>query len=226
MGQTSSLQTIENKKKTARIYILSEMNLHNELFAYVIQKEFSSPVKLIQHIGLIPKEADNINNSNFLLIDCLKFSFEYVLKQITVSVTNFNSSTYIAIYNLKYGTGVEKIALGKHITGFFYENDNLNMVLKGIEKILRGDIWISRDILTEFAFSNIKQKLYYIQKNTNLTQREIEILKLLSIGVTNEEIAEKTFITLNTVKTHLYNIYKKIKVKNRLQAIFWVEKNL
>ena len=217
---------MENKTKTIHIYLLSEMNLHNELLAYVIQKEFSSPVKLIEHIDMIPKENDSKNNINFLLIDCLKFSFEYVLKHITVSLSDFNSSIYIAIFNLNYGTGVEKIALGKHVTGFFYKNDNLNMVLKGIEKILKGDLWISRDILTEFAFSNIKQKLYYIQKDTKLTQREIEILKLLSIGVTNEEIAEKTFITLNTVKTHLYNIYKKIKVKNRLQAIFWADKNL
>ncbi|MBN2443490.1 MAG: hypothetical protein JXJ04_19160 [Spirochaetales bacterium] len=226
MGQSSSLQKVEDKKRLACIYILSEVNLHNELLAYVIQKEFSSPVRLIEHIDLIPKDNGNNQTTNFLLIDCTKFSFEYVLKHITVSISNFNSTTCIAIFNLNYGTGVEKIALGKHITGFFYKNDNLNMVLKGIEKILRGDIWISRDILTEFAFTNIKQKLFYIQKNTNLTQREIEILKLLSIGVTNEEIAEKTFITLNTVKTHLYNIYKKIKVKNRLQAIFWVDKNL
>lgn len=222
MGQ-SSIEEI--KKKSLHIYILSEVNLHNELLAYVIQKEFSSPVKLIEHIDLI-KKTDNTYNTNFILIDCVKFSFEYVLKHITVSVENFNSSNYLAIFNLSYGSGVEKIALGKHITGFFYKNDNLNMVIKGIEKILQGDIWISRDILTEFAFSNIKQKLYYIQKNTNLTQREIEILRLLSIGGTNEEIAEKTFITLNTVKTHLYNIYKKINVKNRLQAIIWADKNL
>jgi len=223
MGQSPVEQM---KHKNIRIYILSEINLHNELLAYVVQKEFGSPVKLIEHIDLIPKENNHSEITNFLLIDCIKFSFEYVLKHITVSIKNYNSSNCIAIFNLQYGTGVEKIALGKHITGFFYKNDNLNMVLKGIEKILRGDIWISRDILTEFAFSNIKQKLYFIQKNTNLTQREIEILRLLSIGVTNEEIAEKTFITLNTVKTHLYNIYKKINVKNRLQAIFWADKNI
>lgn len=223
MGQSSLEETVN---KSLHIYILSEENLHNELLAYVIQKEFSSPVKLVEHIDLIPKETDDRHNTNFILIDCIKFSFEYVLKHITVSVKNFNSSSYIAIFNLNYGSGVERIALGKHITGFFYKNDNLNMVIKGIEKILQGDIWISRDILTEFAYSNIKLKLDYIQKNTNLTQREIEILRLLSIGVTNEEIAEKTFITLNTVKTHLYNIYKKINVKNRLQAIFWADKNL
>jgi LuxR family transcriptional regulator, positive regulator of biofilm formation len=223
MGQ---LITEQKEKKSLYIYILSEMNLHNELLAYVIQKEFSSPVKLIEHIDSIPKETDNLHNTNFILIDCVKFSFEYVLKHITVSLKSFHSSNYLAIFNLNYGSGVEKIALGKHITGFFYKNDNLNMVIKGIEKILQGDIWISRDILTEFAFSNIKQKLYYIQKNTNLTQREIEILRLLSIGGTNEEIAKKKFITLNTVKTHLYNIYKKINVKNRLQAIFWADKNL
>jgi DNA-binding CsgD family transcriptional regulator len=59
-----------------------------------------------------------------------------------------------------------------------------------------------------------------------LTPREIEILSLVAIGAKNEEIAEKLFISSNTVKTHIYNIFKKIDVPNRLQAALWAAKNL
>ena len=59
-----------------------------------------------------------------------------------------------------------------------------------------------------------------------LTPREIEILSLVAIGAKNEEIAEKLYISSNTVKTHIYNIFKKIDVPNRLQAALWAAKNL
>jgi DNA-binding CsgD family transcriptional regulator len=45
-------------------------------------------------------------------------------------------------------------------------------------------------------------------------------------GATNEEIAARICISPHTVKTHIYNIFKKIKVPNRLQAALWAAKNL
>ena len=59
-----------------------------------------------------------------------------------------------------------------------------------------------------------------------LTPREIEILGMIALGASNTEIAEKLFISPNTVKTHIYNLFKKINVTNRLQAAFWAAKNL
>jgi len=52
-----------------------------------------------------------------------------------------------------------------------------------------------------------------------LSQREIEILRLIFIGLTNKEIAGHSFISLNTVKTHIKNIYTKLGVTTREQAI-------
>lgn len=61
------------------------------------------------------------------------------------------------------------------------------------------------------------EDLNSISKN-KLTKREFEILKLVSQGYNNKVIAEKSFISLNTVKFHLKNIYEKLDVDNRIQA--------
>lgn len=53
---------------------------------------------------------------------------------------------------------------------------------------------------------------------TELTDRELEVLRLVARGVSNPEIADKLFITVNTVKTHIRNILEKLQVDNRTQA--------
>ncbi len=62
---------------------------------------------------------------------------------------------------------------------------------------------------------NFESKL----KELDLTKREIDVLKLVAQGYTNDEIAEKMFISKNTVKSHIKNIYLKLDVKNRIQVI-------
>ena len=90
----------------------------------------------------------------------------------------------------------------------------------------------AQHILTAFGYekNGLRQELIDIQDIAitslpnqaladPLTKREIEILLILSTRLSNPEIAEKLFISPETVKRHLYNIYQKFGVKNRKQVI-------
>jgi len=56
-------------------------------------------------------------------------------------------------------------------------------------------------------------------KNFDLSNRETEVLEYITSGFSNDEISEKMFVSKNTVKTHIKNIYSKLDVKNRIQAM-------
>ena len=52
-----------------------------------------------------------------------------------------------------------------------------------------------------------------------LTERELEVMQLIAVGATNAEIAQELHITVGTAKNHVKNIYSKLNVHNRAQAI-------
>ena len=52
-----------------------------------------------------------------------------------------------------------------------------------------------------------------------LTQREVEVLQLIAEGKSNQEIASALFVSLNTVKTHISNLFSKLEVQRRTQAV-------
>jgi LuxR family maltose regulon positive regulatory protein len=52
-----------------------------------------------------------------------------------------------------------------------------------------------------------------------LSEREIEVLGLIAEGLTNQEVADRLYLSLHTVKTHARNIYGKLGVKNRAEAV-------
>lgn len=56
-------------------------------------------------------------------------------------------------------------------------------------------------------------------KKANLSDRELEILVELNNGLSNQEIADKLFVSLNTVKTHISKVYLKLHAKRRTQAL-------
>lgn len=52
-----------------------------------------------------------------------------------------------------------------------------------------------------------------------ISKRELEVLQLMAEGLSNQEIAERLFVSLNTIKTHTSNLFEKLDVKRRTQAV-------
>ncbi len=77
-------------------------------------------------------------------------------------------------------------------------------------------VWLGLQFIKLREVSIVNQEKARASK---LSDREIEVLRLLSEGLTNQQIADELFVSLNTIKTHLAKIYQKLGVSRRTQAI-------
>ena len=92
-------------------------------------------------------------------------------------------------------------------------------------------IWLALKLSKPKVETIVVEKEVYVDRNENfvfnasivseleLSKRELEILGLLAQGHSNQEIAAKLFVSLSTVKTHIQNLFEKLEVKRRLQAV-------
>ena len=209
-----------------QIYIIGPASLQNELLDYALRKELAHSCHHVQSVSQVFEDTDDADKRKLLLVDHGDNYFEQVLADLEHYRKSDGSWYVIALYNLERELGIEHDALRRGIQGFFYKQDNLVLLLKGIKTLFSGEIWLSRDILVNMVLHSNIAVVPPAQAQAGLTKREIEILALVSMGSRNDEIAEKLYISPHTVKTHLYNLFKKINVDNRFQAALWAAQNL
>ncbi|MEF3019868.1 LuxR family transcriptional regulator VpsT [Vibrio mimicus] len=114
-----------------------------------------------------------------------------------------------------------------NLAGVFYIDDDMDMLIKGMSKVLLDEMWLTRKLAQEYILHyRAGNSVVTSQMYAKLTKREQQIIKLLGSGASNIEIADKLFVSENTVKTHLHNVFKKINAKNRLQALIWAKNNI
>ena len=114
-------------------------------------------------------------------------------------------------------------------TGYILKNTEPEELVQAIYHIAQGGVILSpimaTKLLTEFRESGTDAKANKsADEEANLSPREDEVLRLVSQGATNKEIAESLYISENTVKTHLRNIMDKLHLANRSQAAAYAVK--
>jgi len=115
-------------------------------------------------------------------------------------------------------------ALEAGAKGYILKSAAGERLLQAITELYRGGSPMSGSIARKVV-ERFQQQLS-AQNRTDpsaeaslLTDRENEILDLLAQGIRNKEIADKLFVSPNTIRTHIYNIYEKLHVKSRIEAL-------
>ncbi|TCP28453.1 LuxR family two component transcriptional regulator [Tenacibaculum skagerrakense] len=122
----------------------------------------------------------------------------------------------------------EMIALGAN--GFIEKGSASEHIIQAIKAVHRGEQYYSdeiKDSLFDLYINESKtdEAIKSSVADEPLTEREIEVLKLITQELSTAEIADKLNITVKTIETHRRNLYKKLKVKNVVGLAIYAVKN-
>jgi DNA-binding NarL/FixJ family response regulator len=209
------------------VYIVGPGRFQNELMASFLEQETGIKCQGLSDLRDIPSVNDSdAGRPRLIFLDCLHKDRNSLLSDLESCGAEMLSRVLCVLFNVTQGLGIEETAIQWGVKGIFYENDPMEHYPKGVRVVFNGELWLSREIMTTQILKAKKRKHTYKKDVASLTRREVEVLSMVAIGCTNEDIADELCISSNTVKTHTYNIFKKINVPNRLQAALWAAKNL
>tara|TARA_R110000737_G_scaffold336026_2_gene355239 strand:+ start:144 stop:845 length:702 start_codon:yes stop_codon:yes gene_type:complete len=163
----------------------------------------------------------------FLLIDLFDYQ---VAKGLPNNIAALAANNTTILFNATCGITCEQTALRSHVKGVFYRDDRPDIILKGLDLIMKDESWFKRTTMnkaiSDLLRSNKIQQIKTIDENaeticSTLTKREKTIAYLVSRGAQNKEIADQLHISPNTVKTHIYSIFRKTSSRNRIELITW-----
>jgi DNA-binding NarL/FixJ family response regulator len=109
-------------------------------------------------------------------------------------------------------------ALQAGACGYLLKRSSPEVLLKAISEVLSGGAPMTSEI-ARMLVEAFQKKPASLVSSDGLTQRESEILALLSEGLSNKEIAERVKISYDTVRAHLHHIYEKLHVRGRTEAV-------
>ena len=111
------------------------------------------------------------------------------------------------------------------VKGFILKSSGINELEKAVHDVMEGESYFSnevlRNIITNFGRKNTSKS----NESANLTNREMQVLQQICLGLNNEEIAQKLFISAKTVKSHRSNLLDKTRCKNTPALILYAVKN-
>jgi LuxR family transcriptional regulator of csgAB operon len=207
------------------IYIAGDNVFNNDVLANFLESQTGLPCHLIPHSQLPQLLAQAIDRPTVVFLDCTAGGEPKTCKCADNANSLKNTRCMVACFNVDPEAGVESAALKRGIKGILYHHQPAELYVRAAKAILNGELWFPRATLESHIMADGVGYVRPADMSTVLTRREREILCLLASGITNQEIAGKLCISPHTVKTHAYNLFKKINVSNRFEASQWLIDN-
>jgi len=195
---------------------VGRQNLHTEILAQYLSSALYATCHFDHESGCSKK----VDAESLVLIDCKHHDHDAIAGRLE-SLCQAEPSGRAVLFNATSASGVEKLIYWPCLKGIFFEDCNRELLLKGMHSVLRGGIWMPRR-LVEQSFE--RQRMAVPPKpriEAKLSRRERDILQCIAHADSNADIAARLHISEHTVKSHIYNIFRKIGVRNRTEASHW-----
>lgn len=202
--------------------ILAPPSSQNRLLAGFIEKQLDVRCTVCAWADCLPIKTANTQQI-LILIDMGAIPAEGVQQQL---LRFHNIVASIALLNADPALHDDWVARWPKVRGVFYRDTDEQQLIKGLRALRDNEYWLPRKILTESLERSRSRHAPTLDECCTLTRREKEILLAMGSGACNTEIARQLNLSPHTIKTHIYNLFKKIEVSNRVQAVSWARTHL
>ena len=208
------------------VWLISSPTMITKMLQRTIVEKTQMNCRILPCRQRLPWKQDLAVTQRLLLTDCRGLQAEEIDALLPTRVMRQDCSE--ALFNVDIADQVmfERRALALGWQGIFYHSVGIEALTRGITGICRGEVWFRRDVLSAYALNHHPCEAYDTRGIVPLTKREQEVLSIIATGDSNDGISKTLQISQHTVKTHVYNIYQKIGVRNRLQAALWASRHL
>ncbi len=191
--------------------------------AYLVREGFKTIIKSSQKItliGEITKKEELQPKLKSLKPDILVIDADFTdfleVEELSIIMKSFPNTRVLAISDYHKKEIILKI-ISIGVLGYLTKECQKDEILSAIESVSKGEKFFCSKILDII----LNDKLNETKDDSELTEREIEIVRLIAEKYSNQEIAEKLFISIHTVYTHRKNIMKKLKLKSPVELILY-----
>lgn len=127
---------------------------------------------------------------------------------------------YLAVFSLDLSKELIEDGLAAGATGFISKALSGDQIAEAIVRVAGGEVVmaIGPDLLPEAEDDEVPDELQWPGREDGLTQRESQVLVLVSEGLTNAEVAKALYLNVETVKTHMRKLLTKLDARNRVEA--------
>jgi len=124
----------------------------------------------------------------------------------------------VVIFSWNLGEQLVRAAIERGAAGYLSKGLDAEQVVAGIEAVQRGET-VTPPESTSSGERTANGE--WPGRELGLSAREAEVLALITQGLSNQEIAQRTYLSINSVKTYIRTAYRKIEVTRRAQAVAW-----
>jgi DNA-binding NarL/FixJ family response regulator len=215
-------RTLSGDHHEPSIRIVGTNHLQYELITFCLVNELNARCAFNSDLASIDLSDATVDLPQLLLFDCQNQDIADLEKSFGLFASALPVRIRVALFNVAPKVKLIRFIRQHKIRGVFYKDDSRHLFIKGIRTILEGSLWLSRKVLSDCVRMPGNKYDPQTMSLKKLSNREKEILKSVAAGGSNQEIANQLCISVHTVKTHLYKIYRKIDVPNRMRATLWL----
>jgi NarL family two-component system response regulator LiaR len=170
---------------------------------------FGDRIEIVELVSLLPVESP----VDVLLYDT--YSQERVTGPVERVIAETDAKVVLYTWHLEEEVVSEALSKGAH--GCLSKAMPADELVRAIEEVHAGSVVVSKDPGPDAPVTPQE----WPGKEHGLSPRESEVLALIAQGLSNQEIADRAYLSINSIKTYIRSCYRKIGVTRRTQAVLW-----